>query len=63
MDNARIHKTPETQALIQGCGASLLYLPPYSPDYNPVEHDFANIKRLRSYNADKPIEDIISMYT
>ncbi len=62
MDNARIHKTEQTQALIQGCGASLLYLPPYSPDYNPVEHQFANIKRLRSYNADKPIEDIVNMY-
>ena len=62
MDNARIHKTGETQALIQACGASLLYLPPYSPDYNPVEHQFANIKRLRSYNHDKPIEDIINMY-
>ena len=62
MDNARIHKTLETQALIQACGASVLYLPPYSPDYNPVEHKFANIKKLRSYNPDKPIDDIINMY-
>ena len=62
MDNARIHKTEQTQALIQACGASVLYLPPYSPDYNPVEHKFANIKKLRSYNADKPIDDIINMY-
>ena len=62
MDNARIHKTAETQAVIQACGAKVLYLPPYSPDYNPVEHKFANIKRVRSYNADKPIEEIINMY-
>ena len=62
MDNARIHKTEQTQALIQACGASVLYLPPYSPDYNPVEHKFANIKKLRSYNPDKPIDDIINMY-
>ena len=62
MDNARIHKTNQTQALIQACGAKVLYLPPYSPDYNPVEHKFANIKRLRSYNVDKPIEQIINMY-
>ncbi len=62
MDNARIHKTTETQALIPAGGASLLYLPPYSPDYNPVEHQFVNIKRLRSYNPDKPIHDIINMY-
>ena len=62
MDNARIHKTRKTQALIQRCGAKVLYLPPYSPDYNPVEHKFANIKRLRSYNPDKPLDDIINMY-
>lgn len=62
MDNARIHKTVETQALIQASGASLLYLPPYSPDYNPVEHQFANIKRLRSYNPEMPIQEIINMF-
>ena len=62
MDNARIHKTEQTQALIQACGAKVLYLPPYSPDYNPVEHKFANIKRRRSYNADKPLDQIINMY-
>ena len=62
MDNAPIHKTTETQALIQAWGAKVLYLPPYAPDYNPVEHKFANIKRLRSYNPDKPLDDIINMY-
>lgn len=62
MDNAPIHKTRKTQELIQRCGASLLYLPPYSPDYNPVEHQFANIKRRRSYNPDKSIKHIINMY-
>ncbi len=62
MDSARIHKDTETQALIQASSASLLYLPPYSPDYNPVEHLFANIKRIRSYNPDRPIRDIINMY-
>lgn len=62
MDNARIHKTEQTHALIQDYGASVLYLPPYSPDYNPVEHKFANIKRLRSYNPDKPLDYIINMY-
>ncbi len=34
-----------------------------SVDCNPVEHDFANLKRLWSYNADKPLEDSINMYT
>ncbi len=62
LDNARIHKTHRTRDLIGASGASLLYLPPYSPDYNPIEHDFANIKRLREYNKDKTLQDIINMY-
>ena len=32
-----------------------------SPDYNPIEHNFANIKRLREYNKDKTLEEIINM--
>ena len=51
-DNAKIHKTRRTRELIEASGAEVLFLPPYSPDYNPIEHDFANIKRLREYNAD-----------
>lgn len=62
MDNARFHKTERTQELIETTGAKLLYLPPYSPDYNPIEHDFANIKRLRKYNTDKTLTEIIKMY-
>ena len=41
LDNARLHKTPKTRQLIEASGASLMFLPPYSPDYNPIEHDFA----------------------
>ena len=51
-----------TRELIQATGAEILFLPPYSPDYNPIEHDFANIKRLREYNADISIDDVINMY-
>ena len=57
MDNACIHRTQRTKELIEASGASLLYLPPYSADYNPIEHDFANIKRIREYNKDKSLED------
>ncbi len=62
MDNARLHKTPRTRELIEATGAELMFLPPYSPDYNPIEHDFANIKRKREYYPEKSIEDIIQMY-
>ena len=57
-DNARIHKTLRTRELIQATGAEILFLPPYSPDYNLIEHDFANIKRLREYNADIIIDEV-----
>lgn len=62
LDNAKIHKTRRTRELIEASGAEVLFLPPYSPDYNPIEHDFANIKRLREYNADISIDDVINMY-
>ena len=42
MDNASFHKGSETEALIRDSGASLLFLPPYSPELNPIEKDFAH---------------------
>ena len=62
LDNARLHKTHQTRELIEAAGALLMFLPPYSPDYNPIEHDFANIKRIREYHSQKSIDDIIQMY-
>ena len=62
MDNAPWHKTLRTAELIATRGAKLLYLPPYSPDLNPIEHDFANIKKRWEYQHDQPIENIIKMY-
>jgi transposase len=49
MDNLASHKTARVQALIRARGAVPLYLPPYSPDFNPIELIFAKIKNaLRS---------------
>lgn len=62
MDNATFHKSKETRALIESKGAVLLFLPPYSPDLNPIEKDFGAIKKIREYNHDKSIDDIIKMY-
>ena len=52
MDNLSAHKAPAVQAKIEATGASLLYLPPYSPDLNPIEKCWAKIKGiLRSLKA------------
>jgi transposase len=52
MDNLPAHKGVAVRAAIQACGASLILLPPYSPDFNPIENAFAKFKsRLRKAAA------------
>jgi transposase len=46
MDNLSSHKGPRVRALIEGRGCELMYLPPYSPDLNPIEEAFAKLKAL-----------------
>ena len=47
MDNAAFHKNKCMQAAIQAAGHTLEYLPPYSPDLNPIEHKWAQAKSMR----------------
>ena len=49
MDNATFHKRADTQAQIQNAGFTLEYLPPYSPDLNPIEHKWAQAKAPRRF--------------
>lgn len=52
MDNASVHKGAEIEALITAAGARLIYLPPYSPDFSPIENCWSKIKSLlRSIGA------------
>jgi transposase len=44
MDNARIHHDNDLVELIEGLGCRVVFLPPYSPDYNPIEMAFSTIK-------------------
>lgn len=46
MDNLSSHKRARTRALIESAGAELVFLPPYSPDLNPIEMTFAKMKQL-----------------
>lgn len=45
MDNASFHKSQKTKELIESVGCSVIFLPPYSPDLNPIEKFRANMKR------------------
>ena len=44
MDNASFHKSELTKTVIEKAGCQLLFLPPYSPDLNPIEKFWANLK-------------------
>jgi transposase len=46
LDNLRAHKVKGVREAIEARGARLLYLPPYSPDFNPIELAFAKLKAL-----------------
>ena len=46
LDNLAAHKVAGVREAIQAVGASLLYLPPYSPDLNPIEQLFSKLKTL-----------------
>lgn len=46
LDNLSSHKGPRARALVEAAGATLLFLPPYSPDLNPIELAFAKLKQL-----------------
>ena len=55
MDNLSSHKGVEVSALIEARGAELLFLPPYSPDLNPIENAFAKLKELLRKAAERTI--------
>jgi transposase len=44
LDNLAVHRQPEVRAAIEQAGAHLRFLPPYSPDFNPIEQAFAKLK-------------------
>ena len=58
MDNASFHKSPKMRDQIKLAGHTLEYLPPYSPDLNPIEHKWAQAKSIRR----KHLCDIDSLF-
>jgi transposase len=57
-DNLSAHKVAEVQAIIEAQGATLKYLPPYSPDRNPIEQVFAKLKALLRKVAERTYDKL-----
>jgi len=64
MDNAAFHKSQKTKELIESVGCKLIFLPPYSPDLNPIEKFWANMKRwIKDKISDyKQLYDVIQKF-
>jgi transposase len=58
MDNLPAHKAAGGREAIEKAGARLLFLPPYSPDFNPIENAFAKLKALLRKAAERSIEGL-----
>jgi transposase len=59
MDNLSAHKSPVVRELIESAGAMLLYLPPYSPDYNPIELAISKVKSVLRTLARREVADLL----
>lgn len=58
MDNLGSHKSAVLRQIIRAAGARLWYLPPYSPDLNPIEQTFAKIKHAMRVAQKRTVEDV-----
>lgn len=58
MDNLSSHKGPRVREMIEAAGADLRYLPPYSPDFNPIENVFAKLKALLRRAAERTVDGL-----
>ena len=56
MDNLPVHKVPAVRRAIEAAGAQLLFLPPYSPDLNPIEMVFAKMKAVLRREAIRSVD-------
>lgn len=58
MDNLSSHKGPKVREMIEAAGAELRYLPPYSPDFNPIEMAFSKLKALLRKAAERTVDGL-----
>ena len=61
LDNLAVHKQPAIRAAIEAAGASLRFLPPYSPDFNPIEQAFAKLKAFLRAARPRSFDQVVDL--
>ena len=61
LDNLAVHKQPAIRAAVEAAGASLRFLPPYSPDCNPIEQAFAKLKAFLRAARPRSFDDVCAL--
>ena len=61
LDNLVLHKQPEVRAAIEQAGAHLRFLPPYSPDFNPIEQAFAKLKAFMRTHRPRTFDQVCDL--
>lgn len=63
LDNARFHRPEAVTAIAEAAGHQVLFLPPYSPDFNKIEHDFAALKKSLAYAPNgTTLDEVVANY-
>ncbi|AYM14693.1 hypothetical protein At1D1108_50670 (plasmid) [Agrobacterium tumefaciens] len=58
LDNLSSHKRPAAREMIEAAGARMMFLPPYSPDFNPIEKAFSKLKALLRKAAERTVSGL-----
>ena len=61
LDNLAVHKQPEVRTAIEQAGARVRFLPPYSPDFNPIELAFAKLKAFLRAARPRSFDQVCSL--
>ena len=61
LDNLVLHKQPEVRTAIEAVGAQIRFLPPYSPDFNPIEQAFAKLKAFLRAGRPRTFDQVLAL--
>jgi putative transposase len=63
LDNAHFHRPDEVTEIAEAAGYQVLFLPPYSPDFNKIEHDFVALKKILAYAPEgTTLDEVVANY-